>query len=125
MFLDTDVCVDYLRRAPQTDHIARMVEGRLQGFCSVVTQTELLASVRHDRDEQEVAALLSVVTIVGLTQREAVWAGRYLNSFRQRTGLRLGDALIAASAVSAGLPLLTRNLRHFRDIPGLTLVSVD
>ncbi|HWE65252.1 MAG TPA: PIN domain-containing protein [Acidimicrobiales bacterium] len=38
---------------------------------------------------------------------------------RRETGLRLPDALIAATALERGLTLTTRNRRHFEAVPGL------
>jgi predicted nucleic acid-binding protein len=42
---------------------------------------------------------------------------------RSAPGLEREDALIAATALDKRLPLLTRNWRHFRRVPGLTLYS--
>ncbi|MBP6676490.1 MAG: PIN domain-containing protein, partial [Vitreoscilla sp.] len=36
-------------------------------------------------------------------------------------GLQMGDALIAATALEHGLPLLTGNVRHFAAIPSLLI----
>jgi predicted nucleic acid-binding protein len=35
--------------------------------------------------------------------------------------LQIADALIAATALEHRLPLMTRNRRHFEQVPGLTL----
>ena len=40
-------------------------------------------------------------------------------------GLRLGDALIAATAVEEGSILLTANVKHFSVVPGLAIESFD
>jgi predicted nucleic acid-binding protein len=37
-------------------------------------------------------------------------------------GLMIPDALIAATALSLGLPLYTKNVRHFQMIPSLVVV---
>jgi predicted nucleic acid-binding protein len=44
-----------------------------------------------------------------------------------RTGQKIGDrdAQIAATALSGGHELMTRNLREFRQVPGLRLVPTD
>jgi predicted nucleic acid-binding protein len=38
---------------------------------------------------------------------------------RRETGIRLPDALIAATALERGLILTTRNMRDFEGVPGL------
>ena len=41
--------------------------------------------------------------------------------FRQQKKMKLGDAIIAATAVAYGIPLVTRNEDDFKHIPGLDL----
>ena len=36
-------------------------------------------------------------------------------------GLQMGDALIAATALEHGLPVLTANVKHFLPVEGLTV----
>ena len=50
-------------------------------------------------------------------------AARYAAVRRSTPGLEREDALIAATALDKRLPLMTRNWRHFRRVPGLTLYS--
>ncbi len=40
-------------------------------------------------------------------------------------GLGMGDALIAATALEHGLPLLTLNFKHFVAVEGLTIERFD
>lgn len=40
-------------------------------------------------------------------------------------GLGMGDALIAATALEHGLPLLTANVKHFAPIAGLNIERFD
>ena len=40
---------------------------------------------------------------------------------RQQKKMKLGDAIIAATAVAYGIPLVTRNEDDFKHIPGLDL----
>ncbi|MFZ4599490.1 MAG: type II toxin-antitoxin system VapC family toxin [Terrimicrobiaceae bacterium] len=42
---------------------------------------------------------------------------------RQQKRLKLGDAIIAATALEFGLPLVTRNDVDFRDIGGLEIIN--
>ncbi|MBF0144679.1 MAG: PIN domain-containing protein [Magnetococcales bacterium] len=44
-------------------------------------------------------------------------------TLRSRSSIRLGDALIAATALTHGVPLMTRNTADFQNIDGLTLIN--
>jgi len=43
---------------------------------------------------------------------------------RQRTTIKLPDAAIAATAMVTHTPLVTRNERDFRNVSGLTMVTI-
>jgi len=43
---------------------------------------------------------------------------------RARFGLKLGDAMIAATALLTGSSLVTRNVRDFKRVPGLTVEAI-
>ena len=45
----------------------------------------------------------------------------YVGNYSLSDGVRLADAVIAASDVQIGLVLLTANSRHYRCIPDLAL----
>jgi predicted nucleic acid-binding protein len=45
-----------------------------------------------------------------------------MQTFTLSHGLEIPDALIAATALELSLPLYTLNDRHFRMIPGLTVL---
>jgi predicted nucleic acid-binding protein len=42
---------------------------------------------------------------------------------RQRKSMKLGDAIIAATALEYGVPLVTRNEDDFKHIAGLQLIN--
>lgn len=107
--IDTDVFVDHLRGARRL----RPPAGRLA--CSVVTRCELFAG-RHV-DEDLVHTLLGPFEEVDVDRDLAESAGR----IRRETGVRMADALIAASALVAGRTLVTRHVRDFERVPGLKI----
>jgi len=42
---------------------------------------------------------------------------------RQQKRMKLGDSIIAATALEYGLPLVTRNEADFKDVPGLQIIN--
>lgn len=111
LLLDTDILIDHLRgrRRAQLDDAAT----------SVITRTELFAG--GERQEPAVEALLGRLTELSVTPEVARRAG----SIRRETGLAVADALIAATALEHGLPLMTRNRRHFERVPDVELRSPE
>lgn len=110
LLVDTDVLIDHLRGS------ARFQPPEGAGVsCSVVTRSELLAGPQAQEDA--VRTLLASLGEIPVSAEIADAAGL----IRRDTGLATPDALIAATALSAGLELRTGNRRHFERVPGLRL----
>lgn len=77
---------------------------------SLQAQLDLTPTVDEDREVVEAYARL---------QADAQKAGHPLG----HKGNHVGDRWIAACAIAKGLPLLTGNLRHFANAPGLALLQ--
>jgi tRNA(fMet)-specific endonuclease VapC len=109
--LDTDVLIDHMRgyRRLRTAGLA----------VSVVTRAELYAG--SEREEPAVEALLAKLKEFQVNAAIARRAGR----IQRTTGLKMADALIAATALEHDLHVMTRNRRHFERVPGLTLRDPD
>src|SRR5436309_1592870 len=108
LLVDTDVCIDHLSGQ------ARLPGRRSRLRFSVITRAELRAGARDEREQALVRQLLGAMAEYPVDRQVAEEAGR----LRAETGIRLPDALIAATALVHGLMLHTRNLRDFRRVPG-------
>ena len=108
VLVDTDALVDHLRGARRFDPAERV-------HVSVVTRAELCAG--HATDEARVIRLLEPFVEHAIDARIAEQAGR----IRRTHGLRLPDALIAATELTFDLALMTRNRRAFEAVIGLRL----
>lgn len=86
-------------------------------FYSVITRCELFAGTRTD--ELGIGRLLGALSELIVDRQISEEAGR----LRRLMGTPTADALIAATALTTGLRLFTRNQRHFAAIPGLRLHS--
>ena len=108
LLLDTDIFVDHLRGARELD------PHKNRAHYSVITRAELLAGTTAS---DAVNILLGPFREIPVDRGIAERAGR----IRRETGVRLPDALIAATAIEGGLGLVTRNRSDFERIRGLRL----
>lgn len=111
LLVDTDVFVDHLRghRPFSTD------DDRVH--YSVITRAELFAG--RGTQEEPVRVLLAPFTEVAVDRAIAERGGR----LRRELAIALPDALVAATALERDLTLLTRNLKDFETVPGLSVRS--
>ena len=88
---------------------------------SVVTTLEFLEGYRHPRDAER---FLEPFRQIDVNSEIARVGGRIRRDLRER-GEMIGDfdILIAATALSAELPLVTENNRHFQRVEGLVIES--
>lgn len=110
--VDTDVFVDHLRGARELDPKSHRVH------YSVVTRAELFAG---STATEIVSILLAPFRELEVGRKIAERAGR----LRRESGIRLPDALIAATAVEHGLSLFTRNRTDFEGVRGLRVREIS
>ncbi|MBI1872381.1 MAG: PIN domain-containing protein, partial [Acidobacteria bacterium] len=80
---------------------------------------------RRARREAFVEELLTALTVYPFTIDAARLAGK-LDAEQQSRGVvvPVADLLIGATALSLGFSVLTVNPRHFRQLPGLSVVQL-
>lgn len=118
MLLDTDVLVWFLRGRES----ARTAVGECAGVeLSAVSYMELAQGVR---DRSELLAVRRAIRenswrVIPVCERISHRAVLYVERHALSDGMRLADALIAATAVEAGGVLMTANIRHYRFLADL------
>lgn len=89
-------------------------------YISAIVRAEILAWPSHTAMSLATAlALLHACQVVAVNAVVADEGAR----IRRETGLKLPDALIAATAVLQSAALVTANPKDFRRVPGLTLIE--
>ncbi|MFN7887316.1 MAG: type II toxin-antitoxin system VapC family toxin [Betaproteobacteria bacterium] len=120
MLVDIDVLIWHLRGYPQA---TRRLDRLNPLTLSAATWLELLQGMRSKAElvavkqmlQQRRAALLPITETI--TQR----AIALMEALTLSHGRQLGDALIAATALELGLPVLTANTKHFEPVEGLAI----
>lgn len=106
VLVDTDIFIDHLRGA------AELKPGRHRLHYSVITRAELFAG---STGTELAVRVLAPFREISVDRAVAERAGR----IRRESGLRMPDALIAATAIEHNLGLVTRNAKHFEVVRGL------
>ncbi len=89
---------------------------------SVITQMELMVGCRNKRELRLLERFLRRFRILTLNDTMADTGVTLLRRYRLSHGLLIADALIAATALTAESPLVTKNQRDYRFIEGLELL---
>lgn len=123
LLLDTNVLIYHLKNslsAELTEQLALAIVAQ-QAYISVITRIEMLAWKGHtDLSLQQTSQLLAQLPELGfneavITQTIAV---------RKIYGLKLPDALIAATALVHGLQLVTANIEDFKRVDSIVVLEV-
>src|SRR5271169_2668148 len=135
LILDSSVVIAAERRGDNVTQMLKRIAaatGDQRAVVSAVGLTELVhgiyraqtAEVRNRRDSF-IRELLNDVEVYPYTKETALLAGK-IDGEQQSRGIIIpfGDLLVGATALEVGYSVLTANVRHFRLIPGLTVVQL-
>lgn len=122
LLIDTDIFIDYLKGILPAR--ALIDSGGFDLYYSAWTRKELLAKPGlRESERREVERCWVDLESCRLTTRLRASIGHSSRNVILR-GLRQADAIIAATAWQKGIPLLTRNQKHFRFIAEIEMVPV-
>lgn len=121
ILVDSDVLIDAGRGVHDAVACINEVEQRDDPAVSVVSQMALIVGCRRKADLRVVERFLQRFHVIHLNERISRTAIDLLHRYRLSHGLLLADALIAATALMDGIPLVSKNQRDYRCIAGLDL----
>lgn len=124
--LDTTFLIDLERETSKSPAAAhRFLESHPEApLYLTVTIAGELAGGESLADRDRWRRLLSAFRVLPVTE-DVAWRYGTLYRFLKTNGLLIGsnDLWIASAALAHGLPLVTRNRRHFQRVPGLEVVG--
>jgi predicted nucleic acid-binding protein len=129
LILETTFLIDLERETgrerPGAAHafLERHAEDALYATVTVAGELAAGTSLGERRRWEDFLAPFQVLGV----NEEAAWEyGRAYRYLRANGVLIAGNDLwIAVTAIAYGMPLVTRNLAHFRRVPGLEVLSYD
>ena len=119
MIFDTDIFIWAQRGNTKAARIMEKAEDR---FLSIQTYMELMQCANNKTQHKYVKDFISSFGFVVLPFTENIGhrASIYIEEYTLSSGLRSGDAIIAATAVENNLTLTSSNLKHYRVIKDLS-----
>lgn len=122
LLLDTDILIYFLRG---DRGIKALLLSSNRFYYSYITKKELLKKTGLSTTEEgAILRLLNRLRQIPVDASIASMAELLLKSYRRR-GLQAPDALIAATAITRKLTLVTFNHKHFHFIPKISLFPVN
>jgi tRNA(fMet)-specific endonuclease VapC len=122
--LDTNICIYFIKGRFELDKRFRQV-GPENCFISEITLAELLFGVMHSEQKEKNRAVLdlflSKVKVIPIFHALECYAEEKSRLRKLGQPIADFDLLIAASAVTHGLILVTNNTRHFKGIRKISL----
>ena len=118
--IDTNVVSDYLSAAlpaSSTKFMDEVIDAI--PTLSIVSQIELLCWQTHAETETKVLAFLNDCRILNIDPQVVAMCVQ----IRKGKRVKMPDAIIAATAVSSNLILLTNNEKDFQQITGLRFIN--
>jgi predicted nucleic acid-binding protein len=124
MLIDTDVLIWYIRGNRKAFKALEAIDGfRI----SVVTYIELVQGLRNKAELNTLKSFLQAksITILHVTDSISATAMFLVEQHHFSHSLELADALIAATALDHGLPLLTGNVRHYQVVKNIVMKKFE
>ncbi len=120
MIFDTDIFIWAQRGNVKA---AKCLEGASTRLLSIQTYMELLQGAQNKEQHAYIKDFLAEFNfeILSLTENIGHRAAIYIEEYSLSSGLRAGDAIIAATATEHHFELMTSNVKHFRTIRDLKL----
>ncbi|MFP4467249.1 MAG: PIN domain-containing protein [Candidatus Goldiibacteriota bacterium] len=120
MLFDTDIIIWALRGSIKA---AAAIDKADERSISAVSYMELVQGVKDKKELKQLSSFLSDcgIDIMPLTENIGHRAAIYMEEYTLKSGLRLADALIAATAAENNLTLYTSNIKHYKTIEDLNI----
>lgn len=117
--MDTDVFIDALKGVRSAKELFRIKDVEI--YCSILSKKELLSKGGlKDSERKRVVTMLSGVRVLRIDEDISKKYLFLVKKYGERVD-SIVDYIIAATAWSKKLPLLTRNKKHFKQIEEITL----
>jgi predicted nucleic acid-binding protein len=122
IIIDTDILIDAGRKVKEAvERLDKEERTSVLGISAVV-HMELIVGCRNKEEWNKLNRFLKRFQIVSLSDAIGKKSVELLNHYHLSHGLLIPDSLIAATALTLDIPLLSKNQRDYRFMDGLKLL---
>jgi hypothetical protein len=120
MLIDTDVLIWYMRG---NEKAYQAVDNSINFFISVVTYMELVQGLRNKKELNYLRKALYGwnAQILYVSEEISAKAMFYVEQHFLSHSMQIADALIGATAIAYGFPILTANDKHYKVMKDLEI----
>jgi hypothetical protein len=120
MLVDTDVLIWYFKG---NENAYQIIENSSNFFISVVTYMELVQGMRNKKELNNLRKALHIwnAKILYISEEISAKAMFYIEQHFLSHSMQLADALIGATAIAYGNPVLTGNDKHYKVLKDLKI----
>lgn len=120
MLIDTDVLIWYLKG---NEKAYQLIENTNNFYISVVTYMELVQGMRDKKELNNLRKGLHAwnAQIIYISEEISAKAMFYVEQHFLSYSMQLADALIGATAMVYGIPVLTGNNKHYKAITSIQI----
>jgi len=113
VLIDTDVLIWYMKGSEKAYNV---IENSKTFFISVVTYIELVQGMRNKNELNNLRKALHIwnTKILYISEEISIKAMFFVEQHYLSHSIQLADALIGATAISHGFPILTGNDKHYK-----------
>ena len=123
MTIDTNVLIDFLSGDDRVVHVVRRWrEEGVSLFVSTIVETEFLGFSKMVGETRRSAEQFLEENFISVSFDRPI--ARIAAGIRQDAKIKFPDAAIAATALFTHTPIVTRNVKDFRRVFGLQIISL-
>lgn len=114
-FLDTAILIDIYRGYQPAQQWLQNNQNKTYALSPIV-RLEAMEGSQNKQQLTKIKKLLDSFPIATYQNHDLLWAMQQLETYHLSHNVGMMDCLIAAPSYSQQLPLLTRNLKHFKPL---------
>jgi len=119
LLIDTDIIIDYLKGVKPAKALFRSED--IDIYCSILSKKELLSKAGlHNSERKRIVNLMADINVFRIDDDIMKKYSMLVSKYGEQRNM-VADYLIAATAWAKNLPLLTRNIKHFKRIKEIKL----